>query len=490
MLRKALKPLNRLVNSITDQSEKSGSSLQEDVADTWCPLPWLGMGVRTVGDLRYCCHAQSSPDKGLLRGDNNQVLNLETDSLQSGTNASLLKEVRKDMLQGKKHSGCVRCYREEDAGIFSRRQSEQWTWAEHNIDLFRRYTEEDGSISSDFFPIRYLDLRFGNRCNLKCRMCGPTESDKWYELTPKVWDGVTEFEDGNRKLKITKNNNGQYGLEVDPYQWYESDKFWRELEEHLPRLQRIYLAGGEPLLIEAQFDFLQKCIDLGYATNITLEYNSNITALTPKILKIWSRFRKVEVGMSIDGVGKINDYIRVGSDWKKIEKNLHTLDQADGHYKLWWACTIQVYNVLQLPDIMKWIMKNNFNRINQSKKGREIFTPHPLANPIFLSVTTFPQSSKCKIREIFEGEKEKIFDEVDSYKLYDSEQSDFKDRVIQRFSKVLDNYTNIMFAKDTSEYQDKFWKYTKRLDEIHGTSLREVSPLTFELMSKGPKRGL
>ncbi len=482
MLRKALKPLNTLRKSLKGDFKNSIPVFPEVKRDTWCPMPWLGMGVRSVGDLRYCCHAQSSPEQGLLRDESGKCLNLKDNALAAGKNAPLLKQVRLAMLNGERPSGCDRCYREEDAGIQSRRQSEKLSWAEHNIDLFRRHTEEDGTVQEQLFPLRYLDLRFGNKCNLKCRMCGPTESDKWYELTPKVWDGTTTFKDGQRKLKIVQNEKGQYGLEVNPYQWYASEKFWLELEKYLPRLQRIYLAGGEPLLIDAQFDFLEQCIKLGYAKNITLEYNSNITALTPKILRIWSQFRKVEIGMSIDGIGPINDYIRSGSQWAKIEHNLRVLDGAEGYFKLWWACTVQIYNFLHLPETMHWIIKNDFERINQSNLGREIFTPHPLTHPTFLAITTFPEASKHKIKEIFADQKQKIAAEIEKMERVGSGSSDETDRLVLRFQNVLDNYVNIMFSKDTSDQKSKFWDYTEKLDAIHGVSLKSVSPRTYELM--------
>jgi len=448
---------------------------------TWCPMPWIGLSVRSVGDLRYCCHAHKSPGKGLLKDNNGHPLTLKNHSIEEGLNSPQLKDVRKKMLAGDRPEGCIRCYQEESAGIFSRRQNEQLAWKEFNEELFQSHTEDDGSISTDVFPIRYLDLRFGNRCNLKCRMCGPTESDKWYELTPKVWD-TNFFKEGDRKLEIIKNEKGQYGLRVDPYQWYESPKFWKNLETHLPKLQRIYLAGGEPLLIESQFDFLQLCIDRGYAKNITLEYNSNITALTSKILKIWSHFRKVEIGMSIDGVGDVNDYIRTGSSWPQIEKNLQTLDGADGTFKLWWASTIQIYNFLQLPEMMKWIVRQKFERINQSNIKREIFTPHPLSNPQFLSITTFSPASKLKIQEFFEDEKSEISEYVDGLELFEDTEEDLKKRVKARFNEVLDNYIRIMNAQDTSHLKEKFWAYTNKLDEIHGSKFKDVAPVAHELM--------
>ncbi|NQY99433.1 MAG: radical SAM protein [Bdellovibrionales bacterium] len=465
-------PQSRTPNNDRDVAKSS---------DTWCPIPWTGLGVRTVGDLRYCCHSQSSKSRGLLRSQDGAILNLKENRLSDGVNADLLKEVRTAMLKGERHSGCQRCFKEEDAGIHSRRLSEQVTWEQYSIEDCSKKTKPDGSISLSDFPVRYLDLRFGNKCNLKCRMCGPSESDKWYDLTLKLWN-EDEFKDGHRTLKIIKDDKGRVGLKVDPYKWHESSSFWAELEEYLPQIERIYLAGGEPLLIDAQFEFLQKCIDLGHSGHITLEYNSNLTALNERIVKIWSEFKKVEVGISIDGIGEINNYIRAGSDWNKLEKNIVALDRAAGNFKLWIASTIQIYNLYHLPQFMWWSVSNKFQRINRSKIGREFFTPHPLTNPAFLAITTFPQKSKLKIREHFELEKRKFSEQILECEVFGLGEGFQLERAQARFPKVLDNYINIMFSRDTSDQIDRFWKYTNRLDEIHGTSFRDVAPETYELM--------
>jgi sulfatase maturation enzyme AslB (radical SAM superfamily) len=185
--------------------------------------------------------------------------------------------------------------------------------------------------------------------------------------------------------------------------------------------------------------------------------------------------------MSIDGIGKVNDYIRYPSQWSKIEKNLKMLDQAEGNYKLWWASTIQVYNMVHLPEMMDWIIDQNFNRVNKAKLGREIMTPHPLSRPHQLSIKIFPPESKRAIKDIFDEAIKKNRERVLNHPLYKNENE--KVRIAYRYERVLNNYTNIMMSEDLSHLKERFWDHTRRLDEIHGTSFREVCPTTYELLS-------
>ncbi len=109
------------------------------------------------------------------------------------------------------------------------------------------------------------------------------------------------------------------------YSWYESSTFWQQLQAVMPSIRQMYLVGGEPLLIEAHYDFLESCVKRGYAQNIKLEYNSNITAIPDKAWSLWKHFRLVQIGASIDGIGRVNDYIRHPSKWERVHENLMRL---------------------------------------------------------------------------------------------------------------------------------------------------------------------
>lgn len=450
--------------------------------DTWCPLPWMSLNVRNNGDVRVCCNANTSLNQGLVAKENGDYYNLRTDDVQSFRNAQLMKDIRKDILSAKYHPSCIRCQREDESGMESRRIWEARIW-NNDLDIAkaREITNSDGSIDLSKAPLRYADLRFGNLCNLKCRMCGPTDSSQWYDDQVGVW-GVDSYKDSGKLVKLVKNTNGKYKPEVDIYSWYENQEFWESLEKEIPNIKRLYIVGGEPLLIEQHYEFLNKCISYGRANEITVEYNSNLTNIPTRAWNIWKHFQMVQVGASIDGVGSINEYIRHPSKWSQIEANMRKLDNAEGNFRVWWAATIQAYNLTHLPDMMMWKIEQNFKRINNPKyiADRPIITPHPLHNPDFLNIKIFPEKSKLYIENYFNECKRNVKDKIYAVKFDDSKHAEI---TYNYFCKVLDNYLKYMKSDDYSSRLPKFWSYTNSLDELRQESLRDVSPITYELLT-------
>tara|TARA_B110000503_G_scaffold11872_1_gene16014 strand:+ start:9220 stop:10560 length:1341 start_codon:yes stop_codon:yes gene_type:complete len=435
----------------------------------WCPLPWLGLNVRNNGDVRVCCNANVSNNQGLIAKPDGTYYNLGKDSIQDFRNADLMKDIRVSMLKGEYHDSCIRCKREAESGMESRADWERTIW-HHRLteEQANELTAEDGTIETDSNPIKYMDLRFGNLCNLKCRMCGPTDSNMWYEDTVKLWG--PQYTDSGTKIKLVKNAKGKHEPDVDIYSWYENPLFWKDLEEQIPVVERLYIVGGEPLMINQHYEFLQKCINAGRANKIIIEYNTNITNIPERAWEIWKHFERVQIGMSVDAVGPVNDYIRNPSKWYKIEENMRKLDNAEGKFKIWWAATIQVYNLIHLPETMMWKIEQNFKRINVDVKHKSVISPHPLHNPNFLNIKVFPKESKQWIENYFEEWKETAKDRISNPLNY------------KHFCKILDSYVKYMWAEDYSNELEKFWHYTKTLDKSRKEDLKSVSPKTWELL--------
>ncbi len=148
------------------------------MSKTFCPLPWNSINIRNNGDLRICCNANSyTENKGIIRKEDGTPFNAKKDNLQDARNSELSKEIRSTMLKGEWHSECERCRQEEKNGIKSRRIWESEDWKEESGLTYEKAwqtTDEDGTINVDEHPLHYFDIRYGNFCNLKCRMCGPT----------------------------------------------------------------------------------------------------------------------------------------------------------------------------------------------------------------------------------------------------------------------------------------------------------------------------
>ena len=107
--------------------------------------------------------------------------------------------------------------------------------------------------------------------------------------------------------------------------WVKRSRLFDVVREQGHDLKSVYIIGGEPLIMDEQEEFLDLLIELNFAKNISLEYNSNITTIGKKWYDKWSNFREVNLNASIDGVGSIYEYVRWPAKWDKIYNNLKEL---------------------------------------------------------------------------------------------------------------------------------------------------------------------
>ena len=84
-------------------------------------------------------------------------------------------------------------------------------------------------------------------------------------------------------------------LETNDYNWHGLKSFWTNIEKNLDNIRHVYMAGGEPMMIERHYEFLEKCIKKDVAQNILLEYNTNMTTLPIELWKCGSHLKKLEL---------------------------------------------------------------------------------------------------------------------------------------------------------------------------------------------------
>lgn len=446
--------------------------------DTLCPIPWMSQSLRANGDIRVCCQTQHGPTGGIMRDSEGKVYNARTANLKETRNSDIAKDIRKAMMNGEWHPDCVRCQTENEAGMRSRQIYENDIWilsGLHDWDNLLSHTQEDGTIDVDAIDCSFYDVRFGNLCNLKCRMCGPTDSNMWYEDQVKLWG--PSYRDSHGKVKLIQNEKGKYVPENNVYDWHESDHYWEQMDANISEIRKLYIVGGEPLMIDRHYEFLQKCVDEGVANKITVEYNSNLTNIPQRAWDVWKHFKRIQIGASVDGVGDIQYYMRPPSHFDKIYENLIKLSKAEGNFKVWIAATINVFNVLHFPEFMEWIILNKIPKVNDDNV-RPIITPHPLHGPKFYNIRMLPKFAKDAIKEKYEQYKPKLEKLIEESDFTDDRKKASKREV----NKLLDQYVDYMYAKDFSEFMPQFWEATRRLDKIRGHSIEESIPELYELI--------
>lgn len=426
------------------------------MSKTFCPIPWNFQAIRANGDMRVCCQANVTKNQGVIRKSDGTAYNAGRDILVDARNTDMMKTMRLNMLNGIWNEECGRCKNEEENGLVSRRtyENEQWKMS---VDEVRANTKDDGSIDVDDFPVVYYDLRFGNFCNLKCRMCGPTDSNAWYEDWIKL-TGSNKFKDTGGIMEIVDGK-------VDAFNWPEYEPFWQQLESNIHNIQHVYFAGGEPMLIERHYDFLQRCVDADAAKHIIVEYNTNMSTLPNRVTKLWSHFKQVRIGASVDGMGSMQEYQRSPAKWQKTLDNLRKVDELPGNIFGWLAFTVTAYNVNHMIDFMKWkLTESGFKKINFTFR-RPIITHHVAHHPKHLNVRVLPDSYKKEVTDRFNDFVQWVKD------------NNYPEHVIKQAVEISKGVTSYMNGESYYEtHWNEFVKYTQQLDNIRGENLINVEP--------------
>lgn len=267
--------------------------------DAFCPAPWTSLYIGTTGNIDSCCIS-------------NNRLGIVGDDIESLITGKKNFEIKRSMLDGKTVPGCSVCDHPPEVKTLRRTY----------LDLFDDLPADSYHI--DKFLLNYIDLRWRNTCNSACVYCGEEYSSLWAQEK-----NVAQRFD-NTKI----------------------DSFKSFLEPRLTELNRVYLAGGEPLLIRENQWFLEKLL----AVNPTCEIrvNTNLTAIDNPVFDLLTQFDRVLWMVSGETIGQKYEYIRYPSQWDIFQDNIGKLKQAVAH-KEHSITFLMVYCALSAPYIADYI---------------------------------------------------------------------------------------------------------------------------------------
>jgi len=369
----------------------------------------MHLSTRPDGAMRVCCTANASsvqdPDStkktgggqaGVLRREDGIPANLNNTTLMEAWNNDYMRNVRKMMLRGEKPDSCLKCYKEEEAGVESKRNWETAYWIKQvGLDEILGDTKEDGSVSP---KIRYIDLRLGSKCQLACVMCSPHDSSGWVKEWNQIYPQII-----NERLKTSSGWDNRGKVHGANYNWHKNNpEFWDQLYDQIPHMKQLYFAGGESTIIEEHYTLLEEVVRRGYADDIELRYNSNAVELPDRLFKLWDRFRRVKFHFSVDSLGDKNDYIRYPSRWDDLVANMHRLDSTGPNVTVTTAVTVMALNIMYVPDFIRWKMSQGFRKFNAWPNGAGMINWHFAYWPPQLNVKVLPPEAKAAVRDRFE----------------------------------------------------------------------------------------
>jgi MoaA/NifB/PqqE/SkfB family radical SAM enzyme len=415
---------------------------------TFCILPWMHSFIDVNGDVKLCCVAT----EGLRASAKSAPLSLQQRSFREIWNSTEMKEVRQRMLSGQEVAACSRCHKEDNLGQVSYRQNYNKYWTEDREDGAQWLQRVEDSISRGLeVPLlpAYFDIRPGNLCTLKCRMCHSDYSNL-------IKDDPVHSKWAHQSLpsKTTRFSDGK--------QWYQADEaIIAELLENVQETRMFYLAGGEPLVNPFVRRLIDTLIDRGAAAHVSLEISTNATVLPPPLIEQLSRFANVRLFLSIDGYGPLYEYIRYPGKWDRVAKNLEEVSRLTSGWSCAVTTTVQNYNALALPEIFKTMeaygLPCNFNLVYQ---------------PEYLSIRNMPaRARQLAMQRLIE---------LRSY----AERSP----MVALQPGIVSNIANVIIELEQeceSVYRRSirdFNTFTNDLDSSRGQSFREVCPELHQLI--------
>ena len=336
---------------------------------TFCVLPWISLEASPIGTVRPCCLA----DDELVDDEGNKFSLLTADFADIQRSQGMTK-LREQFLAGQKPQTCRKCWHEERAGRTSKRM--------HTLDRLNHILD-DQPWTRDARPLMFLDLKLGNICNLKCRICGSWSSSQF----------------AAEELRYTKKDEDQ--KQNFHYQMLragawprENQQFWSQIDQHLTDIRYIEFTGGEPFMIQEHFDMLQGIVDRGIAGQVEIHYNTNGTHYPEQAEQIWRHFQTVEIAFSIDDIGARFEYQRTNAVWPEVCANLdrfRDLKQIYSNIQLQICTTVNVFNVRYLDQVAQWIDHN-----------RESFSFvywNMMHDAWYFSIATLPDAAKQGIEQ-------------------------------------------------------------------------------------------
>lgn len=400
-------------------------------SETFCMIPWIHLHAWPDGRAYPCCLAKAEHPVG----------NLKEQTMKEVWNAEPMRNMRTNMLNDRPCKECGDCYEQESHGFASMRNNSNKNFGQHIDEV--DHTLPDGSLPN--FKLHYWDVRFSNICNLKCRSCGSIFSSRWYDDDVKLW---------GKALRPRVQFAGRH-----------DDDIWEQMQEHIPHLDQIYFAGGEPLIMEEHNRILKLLIEKGN-TKVRLIYNTNLTELKYKresVLELWKHFPSVCVAASLDDMGKRAAVIRSGTDWAEVEQNIRDLKRECPHIDFMISPTLSIMNIWNFVNFHRYMVDQEFIRPGD-------LNVNILQGPKEYRIDNLPMDIKLEFKEQFEQHIDWLKD---------------KDH-IHRATGGFESAINFMMSSNATELLQTFWETASDLDWSRNERIIDAVPELSRLLEYKP----
>lgn len=314
---------------------------------SFCPLPWTGFIVQQNGEIKNCVlsndaigNINDTPIEQILKGEKN-------------------KSIKQQMLSDSKPSSCSGCYRLEKG-------KNNFDIISQRIYYLKELRKVDPALYDQIenFDLHTVDIRWTNQCNQACVYCGPHNSTLW------------EKEVGPKKMMSTEAKESLRTFIFD----------------NVEKLKNVYLAGGEPTLMNENIRFLTLLLEKN--PDVHLRVNTNLSNTNTKVAKLIKQFENVHWLASVESTGDHYNYIRYGGKWKDFCDNLDEIRNMKNH-KVTFNMLYCILNHKELFRCIDHFKGQGFH--NNS------FVLGPVYGPEYLNILNLPEHKIDEVKSILQA---------------------------------------------------------------------------------------
>lgn len=315
---------------------------------SFCSSPWIHLRIQYDGFFKECRWANSS----------GKLYNFKDTSIMEYYNSKQMTTLRKQMLNGEKPEICSKCYYEDSFNKISGRQRQlvKSGIQKDQIELSLRssphfelleFSQNNNGLSK-YYPVD-LQIDLGNICNSACIMCEPAASSK---LT-------------NDYIKLHKIEPSIFKDTAKYKSWTQDpillEKFVNEIAT-IPNLKYVHFLGGETLYDPAFYKICERLIESGISKDIIVGTTTNGTLYDSRIESLITKFKEFHLGISIETVSELNDYIRYPSSVTTVidntKKFLNLRTTNPGLY-ISLRITPNIFSIFEFDQMIEFMIENN-----------------------------------------------------------------------------------------------------------------------------------
>jgi radical SAM protein with 4Fe4S-binding SPASM domain len=374
---------------------------------SFCPLPWTGFELEPNGNVKNCIISKE------------QLGNIEQQDIESillGEKNTALKE---QMIRDLKPNNCSGCYLQEKERTKLSSISSRLYYVKELVNKVDQKLYD----SKKNFALHHVDLRWTNHCNQACVYCGPNYSSKWAQ---------------ELGVKIKSNTDARARVKEFVF-------------KNVKQLKNVYLAGGEPLLMNENKEFLK--LLLKENPDVNLRVNTNLSSTRTGVFDLLCKFKNVHWIVSAETTGKEYEYTRHHGVWDDFLNNLQQIQQLD--HKITFN---MLYFILNYKSIFSTI--DFFKRLGFHENS---FVIGPLYRPTHLNILNLPD-------DMLDDIKKTLSAEIDSSDFY----------LKNSYENILKYITSTPWDKDINSFKKKILL----LDSRRNQSAEDVFPELFKELNR------